>query len=408
MMQAHIQTLIAKAQASQHLALSFLFSSMDIVRPLRKLVHDLQLERGSTSLLLINHHADRYATKVNSYRAQFLADEAQFLTAVNQWQLKMEQHALPSGVYVRLAHFLERLNHLQSLREQIDTQTIQADQAIEAFSQIISAALSFVFELAEQALDAEIARAMLALFNFMQAKELAGQERALGVVALGLSEPNKLATLTDAIKARVDQQQQAFQLVRSFATSRQLDQLEQLKTRPYRADLDNWRKRIAQHCASNTPASLPLAEGWFDLMTERIDGFQALEDDLISYLQIISAKKMAVEDDRSLAEPIVEEIDSQIKTQVDEKVMRMKGVSHLLLAQLHDQAMQLGTIEAELIVAKQTLLDRRFIERAKAVLMIEHKYSEQQAHQFLRDQAMKTGMKMVDLAKRLLKQTEKL
>lgn len=405
MLQQNLQNLLIRAQASQQLALSFLFSSMEIVRPLRKLIHALQLERGSTSLLLIDPKNTVYASKVDVYRQQFSADQMLFLQALEIWQSQMDQHALPSSVYIKLAHFLETLNHLTSLRELIDASEIKTDQAIDEFSSIIASALAFVFELAEQALDADIARGMLALFNFMQAKELAGQERALGVVALGSQTSSQGASLTEALKARIDQQRQAFQLVRSFATDAQIAQLEQLKQQPYRAHLEQWRERVSASTHNGTNNSLALAEGWFDLMTQRIDGFQALEDDLISYLQIICAKKMAADEavgGTSATSDHVSGLDSQLKQQVDERVMRVRGVSRLLLDQLHEQALQLGAVEAELMLAKQTLLDRRFIERAKALLMIKKQMTEEQAHQFMRNQAMKSGLKMVDLAKQLL------
>ncbi len=407
MLQENLQNLLTRAQASQQLALSFLFSSMEIVRPLRKLVHALQLERGSNSLLLVDSQNILYASRVDAYRKQFADDQMRFLQAVEVWQAQMEQHALPSSVYIKLAHFLETLNHLANLREQIDTHEIKTDQAIDDFSSIIASALAFVFELAEQALDADIARGMLALFNFMQAKELAGQERALGVVVLGSRARTQSAQLAEALKTRIDQQWQAFQLVRSFATDAQIAQLEQLKQQPYRAHLEQWRDRVSASTHNSANNSLALAEGWFDLMTQRIDGFQALEDDLISYLQIICAKKMAADEvvgSASTTNNHLSDLDSQLKQQVDERVMRVRGVSRLLLEQLHEQAVQLGAVEAELMLAKQTLLDRRFIERAKALLMIKKQITEEQAHQFMRNQAMKSGLKMVDLAKQLLQQ----
>ena len=48
-----------------------------------------------------------------------------------------------------------------------------------AFVRLIAGLLAVVFEAADSAGDPEISRALVAMFNFMQGKEFAGQERAL-------------------------------------------------------------------------------------------------------------------------------------------------------------------------------------------------------------------------------------
>jgi AmiR/NasT family two-component response regulator len=54
-------------------------------------------------------------------------------------------------------------------------------------------------------------------------------------------------------------------------------------------------------------------------------------------------------------------------------------------------------MESELVLAKQALLDRRFIEQAKTILMLKRGLTEQQSHQFL--QPMYSLLYKVELQK---------
>jgi hypothetical protein len=301
-------------------------------------------------------------------------------------------------VYIRLAGLLQQLESLSDLREQVDRATVEPVTAIYQFSDIINSVFSYVFEMAEQAPDAEIAKAMLALFNFMQAKEAAGQERAIGVAILGSS--SAAASLCPWLEARIAQQASAFSIFKGFANQPQLDKLENLKSQPYRSALDAWRKNFKYH----KQADFEKAEAWFDLMTIRIDGFQALENELIGQLQVVSAKRLSENRSSDLVglEPVecLAEFEQNV---LSDNLVRLQGVSKLLLERYQAQSQKMAEMESELVLAKQALLDRRFIEQAKTILMFKKGLTEEQSHQFLQTLAMKSGKKMVEVAKTLLK-----
>ena len=58
-----------------------------------------------------------------------------------------------------------------------------AGEATQHFSRVIAALLALVFEAADVAAEPAVSRLLVALFNLMQGKELAGQERASGAAA---------------------------------------------------------------------------------------------------------------------------------------------------------------------------------------------------------------------------------
>lgn len=388
-------TLLAMSVEAEKQSLTFLFSAAELIRLLQKLVHAIQLERGASVLYLTSRGADRFLVKTLAYRQDFDKQEAIFKARLDK-ELDAS-FCLPSGVYLRLATLLQALGGLENLRNLVDKKQVNPLDAIQQFGHIIHTIFNYVFDLAEQAPDAEIARAMLALFNFMQAKEAAGQERAIGVAVLG---GVKKTDFSEILNAKVEQQSNAFSVFKLFASQAQLQKLLQLKSQPYRQELDAWRQGFKFH----KQADFEKAEAWFELMTKRIDGFQSLEDELTSYLQLVSARRLQQGFTRFNQPGLsVENILADQKIAINENMTKLQGASKILLERFQAQSKQLMQMEAELVIAKQALLDRRFIERAKSMLILQKGLTEEQAHQFLQAQAMKSGQRLVDAAKMILK-----
>lgn len=67
---------------------------------------------------------------------------------------------------------------------------------------------------------------------------------------------------------------------------------------------------------------------------------------------------------------------------------------------------QFQDLQRELSDARTALADRKFIERAKGVLMKQRGFDEETAYTVLRSQAMARNLKLVDLARSLLAAAE--
>ncbi|RCS58456.1 ANTAR domain-containing response regulator [Parvibium lacunae] len=77
---------------------------------------------------------------------------------------------------------------------------------------------------------------------------------------------------------------------------------------------------------------------------------------------------------------------------------RVQPVLEVAMARFqHEQSLL-----AELHDAKTKLSERKVVERAKGVLMNRHQLTEEQAYQRLRKQAMEKGMRLAELAQRIL------
>src|SRR5690606_15971377 len=86
-------------------------------------------------------------------------------------------------LFTRVAIALHALDGPAELRDAIAHRRCAPQDATLRFNRVIAALLSLVFEAADVAADPTVSRLLVALFNLMQGKEFAGQERAAGAAA---------------------------------------------------------------------------------------------------------------------------------------------------------------------------------------------------------------------------------
>ena len=110
--------------------------------------------------------------------------------------------------------FVHGLDGLTALREGIGSLALKPEQACAAFDRLIADLLAVVFEAADSAGDPAISRALVAMFNFMQGKELAGQERAAGGLLLASGRAD--ATHRDRLLHLIEAQQRCFGVFAEF------------------------------------------------------------------------------------------------------------------------------------------------------------------------------------------------
>ena len=73
-----------------------------------------------------------------------------------------------------------------------------------------------------------------------------------------------------------------------------------------------------------------------------------------------------------------------------------------MLDLLHEQNQRLQQVSDELQETRETLNERKLIERAKKLLMNDYHLSEEDAYARLRQSAMERSMRLVDVAQSLL------
>jgi hypothetical protein len=400
------------ARRSELLGLEDLAQTCALVTRISQLVHALQKERGY-SILYLSSTAAHQGPQLDNLSQDAAALERNVREALEQ----MDQDGLGAAdktrLFTRIAHALHNLDELPGLRRRIREQRISAVDATAALVRLIGSLLAVVFEAADSAVDPEITRCLVALFNFMQGKELAGQERALGVHGLtnGYFEPEQLQRLAHLQEC----QDRSFSTFCRFANPASNEQWQTLCASP--SNLQACRLREIAH-STHTGARVDpqLGELWFELHTQRIDLMQAieshLEEDLLQRCQQgMQRIRRELHSHRRVLESLSEkQAAEQLRLfsvhSSDLDTPPVDGLGGNLTRSTQDllqhQTQRLQAMQDELRDARQTLEERKLVERAKQLLIRQRDYSESEAYALLRQSAMNLGMRIEEVAQRLL------
>lgn len=394
-------------------SLERLLEAVQLVGRIRALVHQLQRERGASSLW-IGSGGQHYADELAQYREDSDVAAAGFNGQLDGWLEPGACAHARSRLLGRMALALHGLSGLPSLREEVFEGTLTPMEAMRSFSELIRTLLAVVFEAADSATDPEVSRALVALLNFMQGKELAGQERAIG--AAGFGQGGFAGELRQALLHRIDAQERSFRIFSEFAPEPACAAWRELQGAGFAAEVERLRR---QACTQADGAPDPArAEAWFACTTARIDTMKEIEDLLEIHLNECCAAR--IEADRAdlgaVRDRIAQLAESELRDSVpyavffgapeglepqgdgDDGVLDVPIVGHSVMDLVQRQAARLQSVEDELHAARQALAERKTIERAKALLIQHRGLSEDQAYKLLRQTAMNQNRRLAEVA----------
>lgn len=348
-----------------------------------RLAHMLQRERGASNIWLCSG-GNLFVNERQSCAQIVDGEIALFRQAIAQ-----PDYLPGSALLISLACALHYLEHLPALREKISAQQIMPSDAMEQFNCTLRHLLSIVPETSSVVVDAGVVRAQAALLCFMQGKELAGQERALG--ALGFT----LGTFSDALRQqlvdRIDSQQRCFETFCSLV-DKPLRQQYQSSGKPCRET--EQLRRLACTRLTTDGAQPERALQWFALLTARIDALRNVEEMLIEVVMAQAQQALGqVLHETPLSEAGVTSWVAGHASNDSERYF-----DRHLLPLVRQQAQQLETMAQQLASLQATLEERKVIDKAKAILIRHQGHSEEQAWQTLRKMAMNQNKKMVEVA----------
>ncbi|MGE0313736.1 MAG: nitrate- and nitrite sensing domain-containing protein [Lautropia sp.] len=297
-----------------------------------------------------------------------------------------------------IARFLHALDGLPALRLQVIRREIAVDEATRGYSELIAGMLSVVWEAADTAMDPTVSRALVALFNLMRGKELAGQERAAGTVALAAGRfdgpaQQRLSQLYEA-------QQRCLQTFADFADPMLLRLWQNQQATADEAALQRWR---AEFRATGAERAAPrAAERWFEASTRRIDALRLIEDAATSAVvacceAALAAARTGLDDEaaalQALAAPAaVDAADTAAGA----------PLANATMALLHAQTRRLQSMAEDLAAAQAALRERKLVERAKGLLMQQRGLCEEEAYRLLRNTAMQQHRRLGEVAEHVL------
>lgn len=411
-----VPDIVLLAKQQEIAALRRLASNAELVGVIGHLIDALQRERGATSIFLASG-----GTRFESTRLAML-EEAETVERILRalFEAQLDQSLLPNAKLLSLIGWvLLGLDAMPEFRQRVRDLQITADESVAAFSRLIAGMVSLIFEVADAAVDPDISTMLVALFNLVQGKELAGQERAVGALlfASGVCD----GAHQQRIMHLIDAQERNFQVFSEFAEPALVAQWDAMQREPHVAQLERLRRVI---CSTKPGGELDVnaSDTWFECCSERLAGAWTLQRTLVDGLKARCATLIAgAERDLLDAEGLLETLRTkpparagQIDRFFDPKVPVEQALSFTppeqggmaagqsLIDVLQAQSRRLASMEGELTATRRALDERKTIERAKGILMARYNISEEAAYKKLRTLSMEQNRRLVDVAQAAL------
>lgn len=407
------------ARRSEMQGLQALSLTCQLVGEISRLVHALQRERGFSNMYL-GGQSERYLRPLDDLSNTAIQAEDAVRKAFNLMDIERSCGADKARLLTRIAFVLHGLDGMPKLRSRVRTQQTDAQEATRSFTRLVAGLLAVVFEAADTAVDPRITRALVAMFNFMQGKELAGQERAIGVSGFiagyfDQQQCSKLSFLEDG-------QKRCFDTFMEFADQDSKRTWTTLCSDELVSEIARLRQ-VAARTSEQSRVQAAVSELWFELTSQRIDSMKCVEDDLAEKLQAICEHKMqqakadldsqrrllrrlnSLDDDANTPSARLYNVQA---TELEPLPGERLG-SHMqrsVLEVLHEQTVRLQQLHDELDGARRSLSERKIVERAKGVLMTQRGLSEEEAFRALQGAAMERSQKICDVAQTILDYNE--
>ncbi|MEX3020932.1 nitrate regulatory protein NasR [Kluyvera sp. STS39-E] len=349
-----------------------------LVSQLSHVVHMLQCERGASNIWLCSegrlYGAERRAA------AALVDEQTRSLLSL----LLPQFLPAASGLCQRIARAVWSLEQLPALREKVGALHISPETATDQFSRTIRHLLNIIPQLNDSIDDPTLAGRLVALYSFMQGKELVGQERALG--AQGFAQGDFSDELRQRLVDRIDGQQPCFDSFLTLASG----PLKMLFFTECQANIAIEQLRRIACTRKPTADGGESALHWFTLQTQRLEQMRGLEELLIG--ELMSAVDVLLQEESEPAPTFDDPVGDTLVLHLDRQ----------LLPLVRQQAHELEQLSSQLASLKDTLEERRLIDKAKSILMTHRQMNEEQAWHCLRKMAMDKNQRMVEIARALL------
>ncbi|WP_445396264.1 nitrate- and nitrite sensing domain-containing protein [Zobellella sp. An-6] len=379
------------------------------------LVHALQRERGASNMYL-GSRGERFGPELQAIRRDSERQREQFHQALAALNLRQNTVQAGSRLLNRIGYAVHILSDIDRLRDEVGRLAIPAEAATRVYTELLQGLLAVVFEAADAAVDPDIARLLVAMFHFMQGKELTGQERAAGAAALASGQGG--GDISSRIQHLIEGEERCFEVFAGFVDPASWAVWRQCQQDTGLIEVERLRRLL---CTSNERTAFDprLGQRWFEVMSARIDTMQQVELCLAARLEVLCAGKLSAARD-SLAQhcSVVDLLPRFQQGQDDAFVVFCAAQGGLagsdgyhglspqlgrsLIELLQSQSRRLQQMQDELNNARTALEERKVVERAKGLLMAHRQLSEEEAHQLLRRTSMEQGRRQLDVARELI------
>ncbi len=244
------------------------------------LVHETQKERGATAAFL-GSKGKKFAKRLPKQQALTNAK----IKALQAFIAKNNINTiLANDTKAYFDRAMQQLQKIKTMRSEILSQAISAHDAISYYTQMNKFFLNFIAKTSTQAADAQLADATLAYYNFLNSKERAGIERAIGSATFA---QDKFVGNAKAKLQSLASEQNSY--MASFKTLAKKDDIEFLNT-SLQGKAVNEVNRMRKVLATSTEIGGfgVDANYWFKTITQKINLLKKVENYMAKNLQASS------------------------------------------------------------------------------------------------------------------------
>lgn len=243
------------------------------------MVHELQKERGASAGFIGKRGQGAFAEKLTGQRQATDAQYEQFAAAINAF----DTAAYGPVFQGKLKEALDMVSQLQQQRAAVSALSLTVGEMAKYYTTTIARLLDNVGEMAVLSTDASVANSIAAYISFLQAKERAGIERAMG--ANGFGKGSFAPAIHQRFVSLVAQQQAFLSIFRAYASESQRAYLAETEKAGAFGEVERMRG-LAISSAYGGDLGGVTGPVWFDTITQKINLLKEVEDRIAADLQV--------------------------------------------------------------------------------------------------------------------------
>ena len=247
-------------------------------------VHEQQKERGQTAIFMSDkgQNAARNLGAQRQLTDQKIADLYTVIEALKEADILRTVSGKWNGIDAKI-------DSLQSMRSRIDALSISTPDAIGFYTGLNRDIIHLIGSLSDVIDSQATSNRLLTLSAFLQGKEQAGIERALGSAGYALGNFDE--TLKQNFLARINAQQTLFQYFIDYAESKDSTALKAA----LQSDVSQRVERLRNTALIGTSDEIVRVGStqWFQTITSKINSLKTLEDTVMENIRRDGASQLA-------------------------------------------------------------------------------------------------------------------
>ena len=258
-------------------SLEKLSSLTELSVKIKSLVHEQQKERGATAVF-VGSKGTKFVKELSSQR---ISTDKQKDILLN-YTKSFNPDIYSKDFNKNYSDLLSKLGEMDDIRSSVDSLSISKSSAISYYTNLNAMNINLINMMASLSTDPEISIAIVSYVSFMQAKERAGIERAVG--AGGFSSGKFSSAALNKFKKLIYIQDAYNDVFLSYASPSQKELFNEVMNNDTSKEVKKMRA-IAINSNENYNNDLGVdAKHWFNTITKKINALKEIEDELAASL----------------------------------------------------------------------------------------------------------------------------